>query len=1278
LGCNILYITTLPNGKLRLLINSSTWHNSYDNNGNNDFQPWTPYARETVLELSLNQDTKLWEGKNLFQSEYFPQFIVNGNESNNYQQKAYADIPLNFDRSENNNGYWSDATRPTLQVTNQVLQVDRLYYPNGQGNKILQGGVDNGFNISYVNLSSDFSSVSTYNLKSAINNIGIGNEQSSWAQISDLIPIPSRLYHVVTASKSFYDSSNVWTSENKYYLTSQSYDNNDNISLIGEIKLPDTRKLYGTSNTYFYLDWSRSVASTATGFVTPIGLNTQPAGFSDWSNYQYANDNLLLISAEGYTNQKVFVLDLPEDNDLKAGAKVKYSSGALRSTQQAYRVFNIDGAIYLACQTSYAYNSPNSKIKLDAYQVVFDADQPRIELLKSYQTTYGALGLTPEGYKAVQDSFDSNFNFAQTPTSQDGYMSLLLQSDSIPQASRASISSAFAGYTKFHTSAGTDFLYGQGNDTYNINRTGLHIYETFNGGIDLVNASISYTLGANLEDLTLTGATPINGTGNSNNNTITGNSSDNILNGGAGADKMVGGLGNDTYVVDNSGDTITEGTTADNDTVQASVSWSLGANLENLTLTGANIISGTGNTLNNIIMGNSADNTLTGSAGNDTLTGGDGNDSFNVDSGTDTVTDLASGDALVVSKGATVNATVSTAGFTATAATSNAGTANLTSAGFTVNLALASGTNGYAVANTGAAAAFVGSNNADILTGGAGNDTLTGGAGNDTLNGGAGVDTLLGGYGNDIYIVDSITDTITEASNAGTDTVQSSVTFSLAAIANVENLTFTGTSAINGTGNTLNNVITGNGANNSLDGGAGVDTLMGGLGDDTYIVDSITDTITEASNAGTDTVQSSVTFSLTAIANVENLTLSGTSAINGNGNGLDNLLVGNSGNNTLTGGDGNDTLTGGAGNDTLTGGAGNDTLTGGAGNDTFNVDAGTDTITDLSGSDLLIVSSAATANATVSAAFTATSATSNAGIANLSTAGFAVNLATATGSNGYAVTNTGAATTLTGSSKADSLTGGTGNDILTGGAGNDTLTGRAGNDTFTVDAGTDTITDLSGSDLLIVSSAATANATVSAAFTATSATSNAGIANLSTAGFAVNLATATGSNGYAVTNTGAATTLTGSSKADSLTGGTGNDILTGGAGNDTLTGGKGSDTFFYSSLNDILIGGTSSARTFEKITDFQIGTDLLDGPGGKRSIKNLGAATALSDTAIGSVLKSADFGAGAAATFTYDAGAGIRIFVALNDNIAGFDATKDGVIEITGCAVDSLSALSII
>ncbi|MFO5473648.1 MAG: choice-of-anchor I family protein, partial [Dolichospermum sp.] len=171
---------------------------------------------------------------------------------------------------------------------------------------------------------------------------------------------------------------------------------------------------------------------------------------------------------------------------------------------------------------------------------------------------------------------------------------------------------------------------------------------------------------------------------------------------------------------------------------------------------------------------------------------------------------------------------------------------------------------------------IVGTASNNNLVGTAGNDYIDGKAGNDTLNGGAGVDILIGGTGNDTYIVDTSTDTIIENLNNGTDNVISSVTYTLGN--NLENLTLNGTTAINGTGNSLNNTITGNTANNILDGGLGTDTLIGGVGNDTYIMDSTTDTITDS--AGIDTIQSSVNLSLVNYGTIENLNLTGT-ALNG-------------------------------------------------------------------------------------------------------------------------------------------------------------------------------------------------------------------------------------------------------------------------------------------------------------------------------------------------------------------------------------------------------------
>jgi Ca2+-binding RTX toxin-like protein len=158
-----------------------------------------------------------------------------------------------------------------------------------------------------------------------------------------------------------------------------------------------------------------------------------------------------------------------------------------------------------------------------------------------------------------------------------------------------------------------------------------------------------------------------------------------------------------------------------------------------------------------------------------------------------------------------------------------------------------------------------------------------------------------------------------EAANEGTDTVFSSTDYTLAA--NLENLTLTGT-AIKGTGNELNNIITGNDAANILDGGAGVDTLIGGLGNDTYLINDAADMVTEAANGGIDTVITSTSYTLGA--NVENLVFTGSSKVKAIGNEHNNVLTGNAGVNVFSAGAGKDTLIGGRGADTMKGGKGAD------------------------------------------------------------------------------------------------------------------------------------------------------------------------------------------------------------------------------------------------------------------------------------------------------------------------------------------------------------------
>lgn len=203
----------------------------------------------------------------------------------------------------------------------------------------------------------------------------------------------------------------------------------------------------------------------------------------------------------------------------------------------------------------------------------------------------------------------------------------------------------------------------------------------------------------------------------------------------------------------------------------------------------------------------------------------------------------------------------------------------------------------------------------DILRGDAGSDTLYGGDGNDRLEGGAGADRMNGGNGNDVYIVDDAGDVIIETAYGGMDTVESSVSHTLAT--HVENLILTGSANIYGAGNNSDNVLTGNGGYNRLNAGRGNDVIYGMGGEDTL-------------NGG-----------------------EGHDRLYG-GEGKD-LLNGDEGDDQLYGEAGNDRLNGGAGHDLLDGGEGDDALNGGSGNDVylFGKGYGRDTITDSDGFNIV-------------------------------------------------------------------------------------------------------------------------------------------------------------------------------------------------------------------------------------------------------------------------------------------------------------------------------------
>lgn len=446
-------------------------------------------------------------------------------------------------------------------------------------------------------------------------------------------------------------------------------------------------------------------------------------------------------------------------------------------------------------------------------------------------------------------------------------------------------------------SVGADFMAGWlGNDTYIVDNVADEIEEYEEEGADTVISSVTYSLGANVENLQLSGSDDIDAYGNHEDNVLTGNAGSNRLDGGEGIDRLVGGAGDDVYVVDSLADVIVEYSGGGLDTVISEFSYTLGANLENLLLAGDTGVSGTGNSLNNVLTGNSAVNTLYGGAGNDVLNGAGGADRMEGGSGNDTYYVDIAADTVVEASSQGADTVISLISY---------------SLGSNVeNLVL----DGAGVING------TGNTLANVITGNS--------AGN-TLNGGSGADTLIGGLGDDLYVVDNASDVVREYVGEGFDTVSSSVSYTLGT--EIEKLVLTGSSRINATGNGLDNVLLGNSGNNTLTGGAGNDVLdgmggadrmVGGTGDDSYYINVSTDTVVENSGQGSDTVFSSITYTLGS--NVENLTLLGTSSINGTGNSLSNVLVGNSAANTLNGGTGNDVLQGMSGNDTLNGGAGND------------------------------------------------------------------------------------------------------------------------------------------------------------------------------------------------------------------------------------------------------------------------------------------------------------------------------------------------------------------
>jgi ELWxxDGT repeat protein len=797
------------------------------------------------------------------------------------------------------------------------------------------------------------------------------------------------------------------------------------------------------------------------------------------------------------------------------------------------------------------------------------------------------------------------------------------------------------------------FTGGSGNDTLS-GGTGNDIYlfdadlplgsdllvETGTGGVDLidftgtvvplaldlaltttqvVHANLSLTLSANngIDNVTggdgadtLLGNALVNVlTGGSGNDSLVGAAGNDSLTGGVGNDTLVGGSGDDTFLYNANAalgtDSLVELTGEGTDLITFATTTSRAVAL-NLGLTTAQTVASgilsitlnAANTFENLIGGSLADtltgndlaNTLTGGPGNDTLAGAAGDDTYvfttNAALGTDTLTELASGG-------------TDTLNFSTT--TTTAVSANLSISATQVvnaNLSLVLGSSNTIENLVGGAMndTLIGNTLANRLLGNGGNDTLLGAAGDDTLEGGAGNDSQQGGDGNDVYLFDTDlvlgSDTLTEGSFAGNDTLDFTATTTKTVALNLGSITAQTVTASNLTltlnaidsfenalGGSLNDTLTGNAVENALTGGAGNDTLVGlagndtltgGLGNDVYAFNTGsalgTDTLNEA-GGGIDTLDFSTS---TTLGVAVNLAVASTQVVNANlslvlgadntfenavGGSLADTLVGNTLANTLTGNDGNDTLTGGAGNDTQIGGLGDDTYLFNAG-----TSLGTDSLNEAAGGvDTLDFS------ATTSTAITVNLGTTTSQVVN-SNLSLVLGLATAFEN----VIGGGGNDLLTGTTLANVLTGGGGNDTLVGLAGNDTLRGGLGDDNYVFAAnaalGTDTLVELTGEGLdLLDLSATTVAITLNLGLTSTQIVN----ANLS-------LALSSGEAWEAILGSSANDTLTGNGLANVLFGAAGNDTLSGVSGRDLLFGGNGSDNLNGGDDEDIVIGGLTT------------------------------------------------------------------------------------------------------
>jgi len=731
---------------------------------------------------------------------------------------------------------------------------------------------------------------------------------------------------------------------------------------------------------------------------------------------------------------------------------------------------------------------------------------------------------------------------------------------------------------------GIDLMIGNdGDDTYIVDATSDVVREQdlwdrnpFTGvvtidaqGVDAVHASASFALPHFVESLTLTGTAAISGTGTVMRETLTGNEAPNVLAAyalnGLVTNVIPAGLGGTTQYSASLPDGVAERLwdrlvheywlgTYNEAEIASSGTLEVNARAGD-TLTG----NGGDDTLigawdDDRLEGGAGNDLLIGSGGADVMIGGAGNDRYvldwdfdytfsgirYVDLGEDTIIELPGGGTDTVYSNAeevVLGANVENAILL--------DFSNLAALGLDYASGILSSTSTRAQNATGNELANILTGNVtdNDLYGGGGNDTLFGGRSDDRLDGGTGADRMEGGSGDDTYVVDNVGDLVIEASNGYSvtdddwqglaDKVEASISYTLPVF--IEDLELTGSANLSGTGNSLDNEITGNdGANvlhglagdDELDGGSGADQMFGGTGDDVYKVDHSGDRADETGGDGYDIVESEVTFTLGA--GLEELRLEGDRRIDGTGNALDNVIIGNDEDNVLTGlagddelvgGDGDDTLFGGAGADTLRGGEGNDLLVGGADDDQYEVDGNDDTIIELAGEGIDEVES--------SGSFELPDHVENLEVV-------------AEFDNNYRIGDLVGSVWATGNDQDNRIRGGDVDGRIEGRGGDDHLDGEGGNDLILGGAGNDTL--FGGNDVIYEGAAHVCIPDGNEDDTCDREEEEGGGSSIEVL----------------------------ASNDDELFGGDGDDTLDGGSGNDLLDGGAG---------DDVLFGGADGRQT---------------------------------------------------------------------------------------------------